>query len=84
MLFSVLPDTSTGAGVSVESSVITSVVSVRSVSAFVSLCPASGSVAVDAFSDSATMAVVSASVILVVNSDSPESVSYTHLTLPTN
>ena len=28
--------------------------------------------AVDAFSDSATMAVVSASVILVVNSDSPE------------
>ena len=66
MLFSVLPDTSTGAGVSVESSVITSVVSVRSVSAFVSLCPASGSVAVDAFSDSATMAVVSASVILVV------------------
>ena len=72
MLFSVLPDTSTGAGVSVESSVITSVVSVRSVSAFVSLCPASGSVAVDAFSDSATMAVVSASVILVVNSDSPE------------
>ena len=52
MLFSVLPDTSTGAGVSVESSVITSVVSVRSVSAFVSLCPASGSVAVDAFSDS--------------------------------
>ena len=67
MLFSVLPDTSTGAGVSVESSVITSVVSVRSVSAFVSLCPASGSVAVDAFSDSATMAVVSASVILVVN-----------------
>ena len=72
MLFSVLPDTSTGAGVSVESSVITSVVSVRSVSAFVSLCPASGSVAVDAFSDSATMAVVSASVILVVDSDSPE------------
>lgn len=58
MLFSVLPDTSTGAGV-VESSVITSVVSVRSVSAFVSLCPASGSVAVDAFSDSATMAVAS-------------------------
>ena len=56
MLFSVLPDTSTGAGVSVESSVITSVVSVRSVSAFVSLCPSSGSVAVDAFSDSATMA----------------------------
>ena len=51
MLFSVLPDTSTGAGVSVESSVITSVVSVRSVSAFVSLCPASGSVAVDAFSE---------------------------------
>ena len=37
MLFSVLPDTSTGAGVSVESSVITSVVSVRSVSAFVTL-----------------------------------------------
>ena len=72
MLFSVLPDTSTGAGVSVESSVITSVVSVRSVSAFVSFCPASASVAVDAFSDSATMAVVSASVILVVNSDSPE------------
>ena len=72
MLFSVLPDTSTGAGVSVESSVITSVVSVRSVSAFVSLCPASGSVAVDAFSDSATMAIVSASVILVVDSDSPE------------
>ena len=72
MLFSVLPDTSTGAGVSVESSVITSVVSVRSVSAFASLCPASGSVAVDAFSDSATMAVVSASVILVVDSDSPE------------
>lgn len=59
MLFSVLPDTSTGAGVSVESSVITSVVSVRSGSAFVSLCPASGSVAVDAFSDSATMAVAS-------------------------
>lgn len=59
MLFSVLLDTSTGAGVSVESSVITSVVSVRSVSAFVSLCPASGSVAVDAFSDSATMAVAS-------------------------
>ena len=72
MLFSVLPDTSTGAGVSVESSVITSVVSVRSVSAFVSLCPASGSVAVEAFSDSATMAIVSASVILVVDSDSPE------------
>lgn len=46
-------------GVSVESSVITSVVSVRSVSAFVSLCPSSGSVAVVAFSDSATMAVAS-------------------------
>lgn len=81
MLFSVLPDTSTGAGVSVESSVITSVVSVRSVSAFVSLCPASASVAVDVFSAStvvdissasAAVDVVSASVILVVDSDSPE------------
>ena len=61
MLFSVLPDTSTGAGVSVESSVLRSFHSARH--------PV---LAVDAFSDSATMAIVSASVILVVDSDSPE------------
>ena len=71
MLFSASLDTSAVAGVSVESLVITSVVSVISFSVVVSFCPASASVAVDVFSASTAVDVVSASVILGMVSDSP-------------
>ena len=80
MLFSASLDTSAVAGVSVESLVIISVVSVLSFSVVVSFCPASASVGVDVFSvstvvdmssDSEAVDVVSASVILGIVSDSP-------------